>query len=397
MNKTLTNALSPGVGRIDVADVLRGFAVMGIVVLHSIEHFNLYDYPQVTQPLLQFTDRVVWDSLFFAFGGKAYAIFALLFGFSFYVQDSSAARRGCDFRGRFAWRLVLLFIFGNINAAFFVGEVLVLYSLVGFLIIPVCRLSNKTVLWIAAILMLQPMEWGRLLYAVANPDYVAGPALDAKYWVITKAVQMGGSFFETIKCGLWEGQIASLAWAWENGRCFQTPALFMLGMVIGRTGLFTYSRHNIRIWFTVLIVALAAFFPLNGLWSVLPDFVQDPETIRPLRLIIKSLANVSFMSVLVSSIILLYYTTKCKDILKRLAPYGRMSLTNYITQSVVGAMLFYGWGFGLHKELCITYSALVGVGLFIIQYMFNIWWLRGHRQGPLEWLWKRATWIKFKQ
>ena len=68
--------------RIDVADVLRGLAVMGIIVLHSIEHFNFYSFPDTStqSAWLNFSDKAIWDGLFFMFGGKAYAVFALLFG-----------------------------------------------------------------------------------------------------------------------------------------------------------------------------------------------------------------------------------------------------------------------------------------------------------------------------
>ena len=67
--------------RIDVADVLRGLAVMGIIVLHSIEHFNFYSFPDTStqSAWLNFSDKAIWDGLFFMFGGKAYAVFALLF------------------------------------------------------------------------------------------------------------------------------------------------------------------------------------------------------------------------------------------------------------------------------------------------------------------------------
>ena len=124
--------------RIDVADVLRGLAVMGIIVLHSIEHFNFGSYPDTSpqSAWLNFTDKAIWDGLFFMFGGKAYAVFALLFGFSFFIQDNNQQMKGKDFRLRFCWRLVLLFLFGNLNASFFTAEVLVLYSLVGFILVP---------------------------------------------------------------------------------------------------------------------------------------------------------------------------------------------------------------------------------------------------------------------
>ena len=131
--------------RIDVADVLRGLAVMGIIVLHSIEHFNFYSFPDTStqSAWLNFSDKAIWDGLFFMFGGKAYAVFALLFGFSFFIQDNNQRMRGNDFRLRFCWRLILLFILGNINAAFFTAEVLVLYSLVGFILPLTCRLKDK--------------------------------------------------------------------------------------------------------------------------------------------------------------------------------------------------------------------------------------------------------------
>ena len=99
-------------GRIEVADVLRGLAVMGIILLHSIEHFNFYSFPDTSgqSPWLNFTDKAIWDGLFFLLGGKAYAVFALLFGFSFYIQDRNQRLRGNDFRLRFCWRVVWLFL-----------------------------------------------------------------------------------------------------------------------------------------------------------------------------------------------------------------------------------------------------------------------------------------------
>ena len=103
--------------RVDVADVLRGLAVMGIILLHSIEHFNFYSFPkEVPFEWMKFTDQAIWRGLFFAFSNKAYAVFALLFGFSFYIQDNNQQRRGKDFRLRFLWRLFILFIIESVVA-----------------------------------------------------------------------------------------------------------------------------------------------------------------------------------------------------------------------------------------------------------------------------------------
>ena len=148
-----------GHARVDVADVLRGLAVMGIIILHSIEHFNFYSFPDTTtqSDWLNFTDKAIWNGLFFMFGGKAYAVFALLFGFSFFIQNDNQRMRGNDFRLRFCWRLILLFLIGNINASFFTAEVLVLYSLVGFILPLTCRLKDKWVFLLACVLLIQPL------------------------------------------------------------------------------------------------------------------------------------------------------------------------------------------------------------------------------------------------
>ena len=144
---------------------------MAIILLHSIEHFNFYSFPDAAgQPAwLNFCDKAIWDGLFFAFGSKAYGIFALLFGFSFFIQDDNQRMRGNDFRLRFCWRLFLLFLFGQLDAMFFTGEVLVLYALVGFILVFICRLSTRTLCIIGAVLILQPVCIWQMLRAATDP------------------------------------------------------------------------------------------------------------------------------------------------------------------------------------------------------------------------------------
>jgi uncharacterized protein len=127
---------------------------------------------------------------------------------------------------------------------------------------------------------------------------------------------------------------------------------------------------------------------------MLPRFVENHNLLQPLLLIINSLHKFAFMLILVSGVIFAYYRSNFKRVLVKIVPYGRMSLTNYIMQSIIGSMLFYHWGFDLHDDLGITASALVGVCLFLIQWAFCRWWLSCHTHGPLEYLWKRATWLK---
>ena len=383
-----------GHARIDVADVLRGLAVMGIIILHSIEHFNFYSYPDTAgqSAWLNFSDKAIWDSLFFMFGGKAYAVFALLFGFSFFIQDDNQRMRGNDFRLRFCWRLVLLFIIGNFNACFFTAEILVMYSLLGFVLVLTCRLPDKWVFILACCLLLQPVPVYHLIRAMTDATYIVPSIPTGDLWGATFKVQSTGNFLETIRVNLWEGQLASLAWAWDHGRIFQTSALFMLGMLMGRKGLLL--QENIKVWNKILAGALIAFFPLYGLGNMLPGFIENKNILTPLSLIITSLSNFAFMLILVSGVIFAFYRTNLQKGLMKITPYGKMSLTNYITQSIVGSMLYYNWGFALHNQFGITVSVLAGIAFFILQFSFCQWWMSRHSHGPMEYLWKRATWLK---
>ena len=379
--------------RIEVVDALRGFAVMAIILLHNIEHFNLYSFPEPANDFMAALDQGVWATLFFLFSGKAYAIFALLFGFSFFIQDANQLRKGKDFRLRFAWRLVLLFLIGNLNAAFFPGEILVLYSILGFVLIPCCRLSNRWVLTLAVVLMLQPMEWGKCFYALAHPEYEAGVASWMLHARDLYPALMADDFWQMIRVNLWHGQLFSLLWAWDYGRFFQTSALFLLGMWLGRKGLFTQLAQHRRFWGGVGLTGAFCFVPLYFLAAALPSWIERAEMLSPLSTIVSSLRNFAFMSVWVSLFLSLWQAEAIRSWLKLLVPYGKMSLTNYLTQSLVGSFLYFGYVLALYDDLGTTSSFALGVGLFLLQLSFCHWWLRHHQHGPFEALWRKLTWI----
>lgn len=192
--------------------------------------------------------------------------------------------RGHDFRLRFCWRLILLFLIGNLNAMFFTAEVLVLYSLVGFILPLTCKMKDKWIFILACILLIQPLPLYYTLRACFDPAFVTPALPTGDLWGATFEVQSHATFWETVRVNLWEGQLASLAWAWDNGRVFQTAALFLLGFLAGKRGLFL--KENLKIWNKVLCGSLLAFFPLYGLGNMLPGFIDNPSIRTPLLLII---------------------------------------------------------------------------------------------------------------
>ena len=381
--------------RLGVVDALRGFALLAIVLLHNLEHYNLFLPLDYTLPAwLQTIDKYAWDTMFFLFAGKAYATFSLLFGFSFYIQFHNAEKRGTDFRGRFAWRMCLLFLFAQLHALFYNGDILLLYAVVGFALIPVCKLKDKTVFWIAAILLLQPYEWGRAIYAMINLEYVPSTGHFIPYFELAQEVTSNGSFFEVLRSNITDGQMYSNIWQVENGRLFQTAALFMFGMLLGRRKYFMKSEESLRFWKKMLTGAILAFIPLYCLKTFIPALITNPSIMVPYKIAVPSYANFAFMVILVSVFTLLWFK---KDTgyswQSLLIPYGRMSLTNYISQSIMGVTIYYGFGLSMYKYAGATGSLLIALLIFTIQLIFSRWWLARHKQGPLEFLWRKGTWI----
>ena len=392
----MTTNTSNLISRITVVDALRGFAIMSIMLLHNLEHFDFYFVPEISPAWLKALDGKIWDTMFFLFSGKSYAIFALLFGFTFYIMDSNQQSKGIDFRARFLWRMALLLGFGIINSIFYEGDILAFYAVLGVSLVFVNKLSNKTVLFIAIFLLLQPYEIARFIYELLNPSYVPGNPASWQYFGKQSGYIPGDSFIKTAYGNLINGRWAVILWSWEVGRCFQAPALFMLGMLLGRKGLFITSDTQKKFWIKVLTIAGSLFAVIFIYNKYLPKIVAGQVLNNQLGMIIGTWSNVAFMLVLVSTFILLFQQQWGHKLLTRLEPFGKMSLTNYVMQSIIGACIYYGFGLGLYKYTGATYCLLIGIVLFSLQLWFCKWWLSTHTQGPLEVVWHKLTWMKNK-
>ena len=161
--------------RIRVADALRGIAVAGIILIHACEHFNLYwaGLPY-RRALVEGLEEPVAGFMWWLLAGKMYTIFALLFGLSFYVQSDNQAQRGRSFTRRFTWRMVLLLGIGLVNTAFYNGDVLVLYALLGVLLPWLGKLPPRWLWALFGILALQPLLPLPVLLPLIQLDVAAG-------------------------------------------------------------------------------------------------------------------------------------------------------------------------------------------------------------------------------
>lgn len=378
--------------RIEVVDALRGFAVMAIILVHNLEHFIFPVYPADSPAWLTVLDQGVFNVVFSLFAGKAYAIFALLFGFTFYIQSHNQRQIGKDFGYRFLWRLVLLAGFATLNAAFFpAGDVLLLFVVVGVVLFLVRNWGNGAILVAAILCLLQPIEWFHYLARLANPDYrLPELGVSAMYAEVAEYTR-AGSFGDFLLGNITLGQKASLLWAVNAGRFIQTAGLFLLGLYIGREQLFVTTEKHLRFWVKILILAAILFAPLFQLKELL---MESDEWIRQtVGTVFDMWQKLAFTGVLVSSFVLLYSKERFRRTVASLRFYGKMSLTNYITQSILGALIYFPFGLYLAPYCGYTLSLMIGVFLFLLQVQFCKWWLGKHKQGPLERVWHRWTWL----
>ena len=383
--------------RINIADILRGIAILGIILLHNIEHMNFYRFPETTNNLLVLLDKITWDGLFFAFGGKMYSIFALMFGLSFYIQNDNQMQKGNDFTLRFLWRMFLLMLFGLLNTFFFNGDILFSYAIFGMLLPFVGKLNTKTVAVITCFMLLQPIEIYQIVAALFNPDYSLINANSGKYFAAMVPSQESGTFWQCGWDGIKYGQLAAFAWYLENGRITQLPGLFFLGMLMGRLRLFYHEKNNMKTWLGILAVAFVVFFPVYGLYNMMPGFISRREILVPARLLFKTWSSLAQMFMYVSLLVLLFYSSeRVNRLMMKLTVLGRASMTNYFLQSILGAFIYYGWGLALFRYCGPTFSFLIGIGMVLAQYYFCRRWFKTHQHGPMEGLWKKLTWLSWR-
>ena len=369
--------------RIEVADALRGIAVAGIILYHSVEHFNLGTSQSAS---LSFPfDGTVFNVLTVLLSGKMYGIFALLFGLSFFIQRDNQAQKGKDFSLRFAWRVVLLFGFGVLNMVFYNGDILTFYALVGLLMIPAGYLSTPVLWGLTILLLIQPVE----IYSMISgwkPDI--SPMM--KYYGELGPANSEGTFLQSAAASLKNGFMASLYWFIWKGRLTQTLGLFYLGILFGRTRLFYNEGNHLKIWrvvfFVVTLLILAGV--VFGHWrNGDVSFGKANSLLRPLF-------NLAILLFIVSGVTLLWYRfAGFRKSLSHICFFGRMSLTNYLLSSIIGCTIFDGWGLGMYKYLGVTLSLLTGIAIVTLQIVLLYQWSKKHQRGPLETIWRKLTWI----
>jgi uncharacterized protein len=377
--------------RLEGLDALRGFALFGIFIVHMPELFELYWAHPATDPL----QLAVHDAVWLVFAGKAFALLALCFGVSFFLLMDSAARRGVDFTGRFAWRLALLAAIGLLHGLWYRGDVLEVLAVMGLFLVPFQHVrSNRVLLAVAVFFLLQPLM---LLRVAAGLQGAAWASQPLGYWSATiPEVYLHGGFVDTLRMNIVDGHGFKWLFMYESGRLSQILGLSLVGLLLGRAGFFSrpeaFARARVGGLTVTLAVALAVWLLRGPLAGLVPATEAMPMPRALAGALLGSLFDLAVMAVLMLGFLVLYYG-RGRRALGLLAPAGRMTLTLYVAQSLIFVPVFYGYGLGLHASLSQVQAVLLGLVAFAAQVLFAHLWFRRFHYGPLEWLWRAGTWL----
>lgn len=382
--------------RMTVIDALRGFALFGLFIVHTLEHFDFNGYPATEASWLLAVNQWIYDLVFFLFAGKAYAIFSMMFGLSFFIQMDRQAKRGVDFTARFGWRLLILLGLGYIHGLFYCGDVLTVFALCGFLLLVLYRLPTKLLLALSGLCILQIPFLVQFAQALTDPSFQLPESRMLSLFEGGAAVYGSGGLLDVIRYNTWSGQLAKWLFYVDYGRLWQIAALFIWGMLLGRSRFFEHYEQYLPLCRKVLWGSLAAFLLLKGALFLVPGAGFGEAAASLADKTISSYANMAQTAVMAALFILIYARASLRPLLDRLAPLGKMSLTCYTSQSVIGTMVFYAWGFGMYAHWGIAWSFVYGIAFFALQMALCPLWLRYFQYGPLEWLWRCLTFTNFR-
>lgn len=377
--------------RHEVIDALRGFALAG-VFLANLAYLSLYRMlPTETRAALPTAgfDTIASQLIGVLVDGKFITIFSLLFGLGFAMQLQRADARGADGIARYTRRLLVLLGIGAIHSHFiWWGDILLTYALAGLVLIPLRALPDRALLIGGlALTLVVPL----LLSPLVNAWLPAAPAEADKY---ARALRVFSS--EDVARTVRTNAQLSVAMRVDNWTLvLSVCGRFLLGFWAGRRGLLQRPAEHraliLRIfaWSLALGLVQTLMYRVDAVRGTLEQF-SDSTGMELLRVLYSS-TSLALGIALATGFVLLFLHPTLRRGLHVFAPAGRMALTLYLSQSLIGMLLFYGIGFGIGPHQGVLPWLIVWAAVFALQVAASHAWLARFRYGPMEWLWRWMT------
>lgn len=400
---TTTVPTPVGVGeRVEELDVLRGVALFGVFLM-NIVGFGLA--MSTGQQLLSLPnapfDLTLAQILEWLVIDKANTLFAFLFGLGFYLQMQRLEARGVDFERIYLRRLTFLLVLGLIHLLFlWTWDILHLYALAGFALFAMRRASSRTLLVVGLLLAL----FGRtaqeaLLEFTGVTGWHGWPdPYSEEVALARQEVMIHGDFLSLVRAFAEYTWVDYILEGFLIGWFLYVMGRFMVGAWVGRQGWLQNASAHLSGFRRVLRIALPAGLIAAGLARIieiydrggrLPPWDHWEFVASSLHL----LATPALAAGYLCAIVVGLHTSLGRKLLAPFAYAGRMALTNYVSQSFVYALVFFGLGPGLGLVAHIGTGALTAIAIvaYAVQVLASRWWLTRFRFGPLEWLWRAYT------
>jgi uncharacterized protein len=388
--------------RIEAMDVLRGFALLGVFAVNMFffaapfQQTMMRPWPEAPQPWFQAFMLLFWQ-------GKFYCLFSFLFGMGFAEQvDRLEARgeaSGRIYRRRLAWLLVIGLTHGLL---IWMGDILTIYALLGFILLLFRKRQAKTMLVWAVCLLAVPALVGLIFFIqktamAATPEGAAQMAAAAQ----KQATQMAEAITRSLQA-YGHGPYGDLFWlrakellgnyAMTLAVALQIFAMFLLGAWTSRKGLLKEPAAHAGLLNRLLGFGLLLGLAGNAvnLWCSSKGAPGPWNPWTMLGMSVYYIATPSLTLAYAAGLLKLLHGGGA-GFLKPLAWNGRMALTNYLMHSVVFTCVFYFFGLGLFGKTTAVQGFLMALGLWLLQIPLSKWWLSGHAMGPAETVWRRLT------
>jgi uncharacterized protein len=380
-------------------DALRGFALLGILLVNAGSFASTYFGLGVVDPAFSRpVDHAVRWFVALVFETKFYLLFSLLFGYSFALQMDSAQRAGSAFVPRMLRRLAGLLLLGLAHAwLLFAGDILVTYALLGLLLLPMRRLRPDTAAALAvALLALVSLGWGLLAWLMSLAPPMDWPLAE----VHAKAQQAAAAY----RAGPLEAiaqrgrDMADGVWfviVFVQGPC--ALAMFLLGLAAHRSGYLARAAGEparLRRWMRCCLSIGAAGALLYA--TVQTSLVRQSDHVSAAVLAV-DLATAPFLTLgyVAALLWVLQHSRHGRALAAWLEPAGRMALSNYLMQSLVGALVFTAYGLALVGRVPPLAVLLGCVALYAAQLALSRRWMARHAYGPVEWLLRAFTLLRW--
>ncbi|MEB6550922.1 DUF418 domain-containing protein [Heyndrickxia sporothermodurans] len=374
--------------RISSLDGLRGFSLLGIFLINMMSYESpiLYYNPK---EWWQGTDQSLYNWIELFVQASFYPIFAMLFGYGLVLIRNRTIEKGGEFKKIAVKRLFILLIIGIIHAfLIWSGDVLINYAIFGFILIFLLKLSGKSLMIIGLSLFVIPNLFFSLYLMIITLVSSQDMSMYTDIMNLTKSMDIYSS------SNYWNITVQRFKdWMLVNGSSniifilFSVIPLMMIGAGAAKLKWLQSAQSERKKWLFILIISL----PLGLFLKSLPMFVDSNLAFKYIE---QSLGG-TILSFAYVAIIALFMSYKWTGrLLKPFAAAGRMSLTIYITQSIVGTFIFYGYGLGLYIKLTLGTSMLLAIGIFIIQVVLAEIWFMKFKYGPLEKIWRYFTYGK---